>query len=210
LRNKVSLTESPLFEFYTIARRVSRLLFLQAFANSATQLALAISTCQAQTMDYPGWDGFLGTRASFMLDAVCVAMVAVMVVLAWSIRQVRVHRNFQLHKRVQLALAALLAVVLVAFELDVRINGWQERAAGAIGGEPGRAVFAALVIHLLFALTTVALWTIVIVRALRRFPNPPVPNEHSRFHRRFGWLAAIDMLCTTITGWIFYFLAFVM
>ncbi len=160
-------------------------------------------------MDFPGWDGFLGTRASFMIDAVCVGMVVVMLLLAWSIRQVRVHRNFELHKRIQLALAGLLAVVLTAFELDIRFNGWQDRAAGQIGGEPAQVVFNALWIHLFFALTTVVLWIAVLVLALRRFPNPPLPNEHSPLHRRLGWLAAIDMLLTTITGWVFYVLAFV-
>lgn len=159
-------------------------------------------------MDYPGWDGFLGTRASFMLDAVCVGMVVVMLALTWSIRQARVRRNYQLHKRVQLGLAALLLVVLTAFELDVRLNGWQHRAAGSLDGRPTQAVFTALGIHLCFAITTVVLWVVVIVRALRRFPNPPVPNEHSAFHRRFGWLAVIDMLLTTVTGWVFYILAF--
>jgi uncharacterized membrane protein YozB (DUF420 family) len=160
-------------------------------------------------MDYPGWDGFLGTRASFMLDAVCIGMIVVMLALTWSIRQVRVHRNFQLHKRVQLALAGLLVVVLTAFELDIRINGWQHRAAGIFDGEPTQAVFTALGIHLFFAISTVLLWIVVIARGLRCFPNPPVPNEHSKFHRRFGWLAAVDMLLTTITGWVFYVLAFV-
>ncbi len=160
-------------------------------------------------MDYPGWDGFLGTRASFMLDAVCVGMVVVMLILSWSIRQVRVHRNFQLHKHVQLGLAGLLAVVLTTFEIDIRLNGWQARAAGDLGGSPTSGVFTALWIHLFFALTTVVLWITVIVLALWRFPNPPLPNEHSAFHRRFGWLAAIDMLLTTITGWVFYVMAFV-
>ncbi|MDZ4658428.1 MAG: DUF420 domain-containing protein [Bythopirellula sp.] len=160
-------------------------------------------------MDYPGWDGFLGTRASFMLDAVCVGMVMVILILSWSIRQVHVHRNFRLHKRVQLGLAALLAVVLTAFEIDIRLNGWQERAAGEVGESPTTAVFTALWIHLFFALSTVVIWITVIVLALRRFPNPPLPNEHSTFHRRFGWLAAIDMLFTTITGWVFYVMAFV-
>jgi uncharacterized membrane protein YozB (DUF420 family) len=161
-------------------------------------------------MDFPGWDGFLGTRASFMLDVVCIGMVLVMLILSWSIRQVRMHRNFQLHKRIQLGLAALLLVVLTGFEIDIRFNGWRDRAAGEIGGSPTQGVYVALWIHLFFAISTVLLWIIVITRALRRFPNPPVPNEHSAFHRRFGWLAAIDMLMTTLTGWVFYVLAFVM
>lgn len=161
-------------------------------------------------MDYPGWDGFLGTRASFMLDAVCTGMIVVMLALTWSIRQARVHRNFLLHKRAQLALAGLLAIVITAFEIDIRVNGWQQRAAGSLEGGASQAVYTALWIHLFFALTTVVLWMVVIVLGLRRFSHPPIPNEHSAFHRRWGWLAAIDMLLTTLTGWVFYVLAFVM
>ncbi len=161
-------------------------------------------------MDYPGWDGFLGTRASLMLDAVCVGMVVVMLVLTWSIYQVRVKRNFELHKSVQMGLSGLLLIVLTAFELDMRMNGWQHRAADTLTGEPTPAVFVALWVHLFFAVSTVVLWIVVIVQGLRRFPHPPLPNEYSPSHRRLGWLAAIDMLLTTITGWIFYVLAFVL
>ncbi len=41
------------------------------------------------------------------------------------------------------------------------------------------------------------------------FPNPPVPGPHSPWHRRYARLAALDMICTAVTGWIFYYLAFV-
>ncbi len=160
-------------------------------------------------MEFSGWDGFLGTRASLMLDAVCLGMVLVLAILAWSIQLARKHKNYQLHKRVQLTLAGLLVVVLTMFEVDIRLHGWQERAAGELGGSPENAVFYVLWVHLFFAVTTLVVWTVVIVRALWNFPQPPLPCEHSRSHRRWAWLAAIDMLLTTCTGWAFYVMAFV-
>ena len=39
---------------------------------------------------FPGIDGFLGTRAPLILDVLCLAMLAVVVVLVWSIYQVKV------------------------------------------------------------------------------------------------------------------------
>ena len=159
---------------------------------------------------FPGWDGFLGTRASLMLDVVCLAMVLVVVVLGWSIRQVRRHGRYELHKRIQLTLAGVLLVVLAAFETDVRLHGWQERAAGEIGGEASTAVITALSIHLFFALTTPVLWIVVIAMAWQRFPNPAAPNKHSAFHRRWARLAAWDMVLTAVTGWVFYVMAFVL
>jgi uncharacterized membrane protein YozB (DUF420 family) len=64
-------------------------------------------------------------------------------------------------------------------------------------------------VHLFFSITSALLWVLVIARALANFPNPPRPAPHSAWHRRFAWIAAIDMACTAMTGWVFYWLAFV-
>lgn len=160
-------------------------------------------------MDFPGWNGFLGTRASLMVDLVVVAMVVVVVVMSWSIRQVKYHRRFTLHKRVQLLLAAALVIAITAFETDIRLHGWEDRAAGVIGGAASSAVWTALYIHLCFALTTVVLWPTVIGLAIRRFPSPAAPNPHSASHRRWARLAAWDMVLTAVSGWVFYAMAFV-
>ncbi len=182
-------------------------------------------------MPYPGIDGILNTRASIMLDVVFLAMIAILPVLGWSVRQVRVYRRFGLHKRVQLTLAAILLVAVSLFETDMRfVSGWRERAKPSPYYESVDAadpvsqaicrnllglqrvpgwVFRSLAIHLLFAISTTLLWIFVTVRALRRFSHPPAPGEHSASHRLFGWLATYDMVLTAVTGWTFYWLAFV-
>jgi putative membrane protein len=155
-------------------------------------------------------DGFLGTRASLMLDVVFLAMFAVIPVMAWSIWQVRRHGRYVLHKRVQLALASVLLVAVLAFEIDMRINGWQSRALPSpFYLSPVNWVKVALGIHLFFAIPTAFLWVYVVWHALRNIPNPPQPSEHSARHIRWAWLAAWEMLGTAVTGWIFYYLAFV-
>lgn len=160
-------------------------------------------------MDFPGYDGFLGTRAPLVLDLLFLTMFVVVVVLAWSVYEVKYRRRYQLHKWVQIILGVVLLTAVAIFELDIRTHGWQERAAGQIGGEASSTVKTALAIHLVFAVTTVLLWPIVIVRAVRNFPNPPAPSPHSPWHIRWGWIAAVDMVLTSITGWVFYWLAFV-
>jgi uncharacterized membrane protein YozB (DUF420 family) len=162
-----------------------------------------------RAIDYPGLEGFLGTRASFMLDVLVIAMVVVVVVLAWSIYQVKYRRRFVLHKWVQIILGLLLLVAVIVFEVDVRLFGWEDRAAGVLGGHASQTVWTALAIHLVFAVAATILWPVVIIRALLNFPNPPAPGPHSRFHRRWARIAAIDMLLTACTGWTFYYLAFV-
>ena len=160
-------------------------------------------------IDYPGIDGFLGTRATLMLDLLVLAMFAVMLVLAWSVYQVRYRHRYHLHKWVQITLEAILLVTVALFEVDIRLHGWQSRATGSFEVEPASAVWYALYIHLVFAVTTVVLWPVVIFLALKNFPSPPRPGPHSRVHVPLARLAAADMVMTAITGWVFYWVAFV-
>ena len=132
-----------------------------------------------------------------------------MLVLCWSVYQVKYRRRYQLHKWTQITLAAVLLVTVVLFEIDIRLHGWTGRAAGQVGGEPAAGGLVRSSIHLVFAVTTVMLWPVVIFLALRNFPNPPQPAKHSRIHVPLARLAAADMVLTAITGWVFYWLAFV-
>ncbi|NOZ38793.1 MAG: DUF420 domain-containing protein [Planctomycetes bacterium] len=162
-----------------------------------------------EPIDFPGLDGFLGTRASLMLDVVFVAMFVVIAVMGWSIFQVRVRNRYALHKWVQLGLAAVLFIAVAAFEIEMRVYGWEARAAGELEGSADPVVWKALYTHLVFAISSAVLWPVVIFRAWRQFPVPPAPNHHSRSHIFWARLAAIDMLLTSITGWVFYVMAFV-
>ena len=156
---------------------------------------------------YPGIDGFLGTRASLMLDVVFVSMIAVIPLLLWSIGLVRYRQNYRLHKRLQVTLGLVLLVAVALFEFDMRfLTDWRQRAQPS----PYYAtwVFPSLYVHLFFAVPTAVLWVIVLVRALRRFANPPQPGPHSRQHVVWAWLAAVEMCLTALTGWVFYLLAF--
>ena len=158
-------------------------------------------------MHYPGVNGFLGTRASLMMDLVFLAMLAVLPVLGWSIYQVKYRRRFGLHKTVQLTLGAVLLIAVAAFEIDVRfISGWEERARPSPYYDSW--VYPSLYVHLVFSVSTAPLWMFVIVQALRKIPNPPGPSVYSQRHMLWGKLAALDMLLTSVTGWVFYWLAF--
>lgn len=159
-----------------------------------------------------GWDGFLGTRGSLMLDLVFLAMFLAVPVMLWSIAQVRYARRYERHARVQTGLGVLLAVAVFGFELDVRLHGWRHRAASSRFWQEGPwndPIDWSLAIHLLFAIPTPLIWTLVIVQAWGRFPRPLQPSTFSRRHRRWGRLAAIMLVMTAATGCLFYVLAFV-
>ena len=160
-----------------------------------------------------GIDGFLGTRASIMLDVVFLAMFAVVPLLWYSI-QLAKKRKFQAHKRMQLALATVLLVAVLAFELDMHyLTDWKLRAAPSPFFDPvqmwSSPVGISLLVHLTFAVPTLFLWIFVITQALRLFPKPAMPGSHSATHLFLGKLAGIGMFMTSLTGWVFYYLAFV-
>jgi len=158
-------------------------------------------------------NGFLPWRGPFMIDVIAIAMILVLIALAWSLFSVKYRKRYQRHKVTQLWLAGGLLILLVFFEIDIQfLENWRERAAASPyfdAATGGGLVIYSLWIHLFFATTTLALWLLIILRALNQFPNPPRPNGHSRYHARWGMVAAIDMVLTAVSGWAFYLLAFV-
>ena len=161
--------------------------------------------------------GFLGYQATFMLDVIVCALVLIVPVLIYSIYQVKVKRNYARHKLVQLALAGVLLFAVAAFEVDIQLvhGGWENVVTENAGPVPPSeaemdTIRTMLSVHLCFAITTPILWAVTIVLALKRFPNPPAPSEHSRVHKTLGWLSTIDITLTSVTGLMFYYLAFVL
>src|SRR5687768_2332853 len=147
------------------------------------------------------------SRAPIMMDVVALAMLAVLPVLTLSLWLVRRRRRYALHKRLQIGTAAVLAVALLLFEIDIRLNDWRPLA------EPSPYyrtwLFPLLYVHLFFAISTTVLWIVTLITALREFPVPPRPGPASTRHRRLGRLAALGMYATSVTGWSFYWAAFI-
>jgi uncharacterized membrane protein YozB (DUF420 family) len=169
--------------------------------------------CEFSMQRYGGLSGFLPGRASLTLDVIVVSMFFVVLALCYSIHAVKYRQMYQRHKTIQLSLAATLLVVLLLFEIDVHfIDDWTARADASpyYDAATRRGLVAdSLAVHLAFATTTFILWLVIVLRALVHFPAPPRPNGHSHFHRRWGMIAAVDMVLTTLSGWLFYWLAFV-
>lgn len=159
--------------------------------------------------------GFLGYPTTFMLDFVVCALVLVVPLLLYSLWLVKVRRQYLAHKRLQIALGLILLAAVTAFEVDVQIvhGGWENIVAQQQLDETQLAAKISsarpwLLVHLLFAVTTPVLWAITMTLALRRFGRNSVPGPHSRLHATLGWASTIDITLTSITGLLFYYVAF--
>lgn len=159
--------------------------------------------------------GFLGYQTTFMLDFVVVALLLIVPLILFSLWQVRVRRNYLLHKRLQIALGTILLIAVSAFEIDVQIvhGGWENIVAQQQLDEAALANRIAasrpwLLVHLVFAVSTPVLWIITMVQALRRFGANPMPGPHSGIHKVLGWASTVDITLTSVTGLAFYYVAF--
>jgi putative membrane protein len=158
-------------------------------------------------------DGFLGYKASLMLDVVVCALIVVVPTLLYSLAAVKFQRNYRLHKTLQIVLGVVLLAAVGLFEIDMRIQGGIEtilaKRERPLSTPEKAAFYQLLYVHLFFAVTTVGLWGTTLVLALRRIPCPPGPCEHSALHKRLGWLSAVDITLTSVTGLLVYYLGFV-
>ena len=160
-------------------------------------------------------DGFLGYHTSFMLDFVVCALIVVVPLLLYSLWLVKVKRNYNAHKWLQLSLGIILLVAVGLFEVDLQIvhGGWENIVRKSIPDEAAlqqkvEEVRPWLWTHLFFAVTTPFLWFATLFLGFKRFSSPPLPGDHSRLHKKLGWLSTVDITMTSVTGLWFYYVTF--
>ena len=159
-------------------------------------------------------DGFLGYKASFMLDVVVCALVLIVPTLLYSLFLVKIRKNYLWHRNIQVTLGIVLLVTVAAFEVDLQIvqGGWENivgKREPNLSSQNLAFVRKVLYVHLVFAISTPFFWATTLCLGLKRFPSPPVPSDHSSLHKKLGWISAIDITLTSITGLLFYYFAFV-
>lgn len=164
-----------------------------------------------ESIKAPSMNGFLGTRGSFMLDLVFASMLAAVPLLLLSGWLVRYRKQYGTHRKLQMVLSVVLLVAVAAFELEMRLFGWTDRAVDSpfwIDGRSNDWIDYSLMLHLCFAIPTPFIWGFVVYKAMKKFPNPPEPSAHSRSHRFWGRIAMAGLTLTALTGSVFYWLAF--
>lgn len=147
------------------------------------------------------------SRGTLVLDLIAAGLFLVLPVLFYSVWKARTHKNYETHRKLQTTLSTLLLVLVLLFELELRIFGWRDNAM--ISPYYDSLLPAVLRVHLVFSISTTFLWAATFVMAFRRFSRPAFPGKHSLVHKWMGWATVIGTCLTTLTGWFFYYLAFI-
>ena len=145
-----------------------------------------------------------------MLDVVFLAMLAVLPVQAFSFWIVKYKRNLIAHRNLQVGTASILLVTVLAFEIDMQLfTDWRLHAKDSRFYDSGW-VDRLLWIHLVFAIPTPFIWGWVIFAAIKNFTWNVTTNAYAARHRIWGRVAAVFLMMTSLTGWVFYLAAFVL
>ncbi len=150
--------------------------------------------------------GFLGTRAPFILDILAISLVFVIFFQILSIILVKA-RHYGVHKKIQLVTGWGIGFLIIGFELQMRIIGWRHLAEDSPYFDS--FLYPSLLLHLIFAIPTFLLWVFTIYGAIKNFDVSPRPSKYSIIHKRFGKLSFALTIGTCSTAWLFYWLAFV-
>lgn len=151
--------------------------------------------------------GFLpASRASLVFDVLILALV---VVIPWLLVNIRLARrgDYRRHRFAQTVLTGAVLALVLWFEVDIRVFGWRHLAEGSSFAGP--ILQTVLAVHVVLASLTLALWIGTFALAQWHFGRQPQPGSHSRWHRILGWTTLAATSATALTGWLFYWMAFV-
>ncbi len=151
--------------------------------------------------------GFLGTRADILMDLVVCSLVVVLPMM-WLARVWARGERYTHHRNLMVSLGSTLAVVVLLFEIDIRMAGGFSELAKHSSYAGTWLMDVSLYVHLVLAITTAVLWGWLLITSWRRFPNPPQPGEFSKTHRKWGPIAMWAMVLTGFTGIELYVISF--
>ncbi len=150
-------------------------------------------------MDYMFELGFLGTRAPFFMDFVTIIVAALPLLMMGAI-SFAVAKKYKYHAIAQIVLFVVSTIVLIYFEVGVRVGGGFQGFMQGSSVSQGYA-FIVLIIHIIISVITIFIWVITLTRAKKHL------KENT--HKKMAKMTFIGVLLTSLSGIWVYLLLFV-
>ena len=151
--------------------------------------------------------GFLGTRAPMFMDVITIFFALLPFLVAYSI-YLAVKGRYLLHFRSQMGLFILSMVMVVVFEIGVRVDGgfnaYMQESSLSYNG-----VLIYLVVHILFALLTVVAWGITIYSSSKAFREEGVASSYFREHGKRARWVFLAIFTNSVMGTAMYPILFI-
>ena len=148
--------------------------------------------------------GFLGTKALMYMDIITIYFGFLPFLMAAAI-YMAIKKRYKLHYKMQLSIFVLTLVVVAIFEVGVRISGgfstfMQQSNADYL------YMLIFLVVHVLIAILSVALYSILIYSSTQQYIFKKEPFASN--HKKMGQVVFLGMMVTSIMGILIYYFLF--
>jgi len=151
--------------------------------------------------------GFLGTDAPLYIDLVTVYFALLPFLLSGSI-YLAIRKQFKRHYRSQIAIFIISIIMVLLFEIGVRIDGgFLMFAKESTLSMAFLSIF--LAVHIAIAVMSVVLWIIVLYTSLREYKSEMEMAEFSRRHKKKSRMLFGGLTVTSIMGVMIYLFLFV-
>jgi len=150
-------------------------------------------------MNYMFETGFLGTRAPFFMDLVTV-IVALLPLLVGAAIFLAKMKKYKLHSYAQIFIFAFSVIVLVYFEIGVRVGGGFDTFVGESSVAHNYAFFV-LILHITIAVITLIIWSTTLIKAKKLLALG--------IHKKLGRISFVAIVLTTLSSMWVYMILFV-
>ena len=150
-------------------------------------------------MDYMFEIGFLGTRAPFFMDFVTL-IVAILPLLMIGAISFASSKKYKTHAVAQIILFIVSVIVLIYFEMGVRVGGGFKVFMEGSSVSHDYA-FIVLIAHILISLFTMYIWILTLSKAKKHL--------YEQKHKKMARMTFLGVLFTSLSGIWVYLLLFV-
>ncbi len=147
--------------------------------------------------------GFLGTNAPMYMDIITLYFALLPILMGGAI-YLAVKKRYSLHKKAQVLIYVATLLVVALFEVGVRFSGGFDEFMKHSDADYSYMIIF-LIVHVIIAIASVALYSILIYDALK---GAKVGAEYIS-HKRLGVIVYLGMSVTSIMGALIYYYLFV-
>lgn len=151
--------------------------------------------------------GFLGTRAALYLDIVTLYFALLPFLLLYSIR-FAMKGDFERHYKSQVAVFVTSVIMVLVFEVGVRLSGgfaeFVKESRFSYGFMVGFLAF-----HILISLAAVGGWVMLIYQSAKKYKNEGRSAEFSAMHKKASRWVFAGIVATSLTGCMVYGFLFI-
>ena len=158
-------------------------------------------------LDIVSQSGFLGTKATFMVDATVSFLVTLPIVIMISIffakrDYIKIHQFLQ----VFLLLATISALAMFAYSVHY-IDGFESLIQKS--SVSAKEAYIILTLHVTTVVITILIWFLTIVHALNDKKRRALPGVYSEPHRRAGRRVLLGIVMMVITSLSIYVVLYI-